>query len=101
MSERTEQWAGWHTAEGGCKVRPLFEGEPMGRPYTGPLQAHEFLIEVPAGTYPDKLAHSTPEYKARHKAEVAEAEARAAFDPYAEIQALKTRIAALEPPEGR
>ena len=95
-SERTDQWAGWHTEEGGCKVRPLFEGAPLGRSYTGPLQAHEFLIEVPAGKYPDKLAHSTPEYRERRKAEVSEAEARAAFDPYDEIEALAQRVADLE-----
>ena len=83
-------WAGKPLEDGGVRCRALFHGEPRGHRWDGtPLQQDEFLIECEDGAYPDKMALSTPEYRARRQAELATLEA----PPWAaDLKAMEERI---------
>jgi len=88
-----DEWAGWTDAQGAGHCRPLFEGEPRGHGYTGPLEPGEVLLQVARGEYPDKDALCTEAYRAVQREA---AEQCAADSP----EGMARRIAALEAENG-
>ena len=89
----SDPWAILQDETGAAHCRPLFKGERHGHGYTGPIQPHETLIEMPEGEYPDKLALSTQAY--RDGRAIALAEAAKPAPTRAEFDDLKRQVEAL------